>query len=193
MLLDLSPFVERDLTPDDIADFFPTTWEGGQLQFGPKAGLRFGMPRHVNVGLLWFNKNHFDNAGLPYPTDLWSRQEWTWDTFVESAMKLTVRDATGVTRWGADEIFTNMRWSVYVWGAGGDITNWPNRPLQLLLDRNEVVDGLTFAQRLRWEYRVMPPEPGSAEDFVNQKSSMLFNRYFAPSGNRTHRFLSNML
>ncbi|NLN29564.1 MAG: extracellular solute-binding protein, partial [Firmicutes bacterium] len=48
LLLDLSPFVERDLTPDDIADFFPTTWEGGQLQFGPKAGLRFGMPRHVN-------------------------------------------------------------------------------------------------------------------------------------------------
>ena len=175
LLLDLAPYVARDLTSDEIADFFPPTWLSGELHFGERAGMRFGMPRYVNVGTLWFNKDHFDNSGLLYPTTLYNGGDWNWQTFTESARKLLLHNGDEVTRWGADEVFSNMRWATYVWAAGGDITNWPNRPLQLTLNSPEVVQGLEFAQRLRAEHQVMPAEPGNASGFVHQKTSMLLS------------------
>lgn len=42
---------------------------------------------------LWYNKDMFDNAGIPYPPTTLD-EAWTWDEFVEVAKKLTI-DANG--------------------------------------------------------------------------------------------------
>src|SRR5690606_2228023 len=34
LLMDLKPYVERDMSSDDIADYFPPTWLGGELCCG---------------------------------------------------------------------------------------------------------------------------------------------------------------
>ena len=36
-LLDLRPYVERDFTAADIADFFPSAWEAATVKHGPFA------------------------------------------------------------------------------------------------------------------------------------------------------------
>lgn len=48
----------------------------------------YGMPKGFDTVAVWYNKEIFDNAGVAYPTD-----EWTWDEFVETAKKLTDKDA----------------------------------------------------------------------------------------------------
>ena len=45
---------------------------------------------------VYYNKDLFDAAGLPYPKD-----DWDWDEFLNVAQQLTQRDAQGkITQWG---------------------------------------------------------------------------------------------
>lgn len=44
----------------------------------------YGMPKGFDTVAVWYNKEIFDNAGVAYPTD-----DWTWDDFVETAKQLT--------------------------------------------------------------------------------------------------------
>lgn len=44
----------------------------------------YGMPKGFDTIGVWYNKEIFDNAGVDYPAD-----DWTWDDFVETAKKLT--------------------------------------------------------------------------------------------------------
>lgn len=47
-------------------------------------GVRYGMPKDFDTAAVFYNKEIFDNAGVAYPTD-----DWTWDDYVETAKKLT--------------------------------------------------------------------------------------------------------
>ena len=42
------------------------------------------------MGILYYNKDLFDKAGVAYPTE-----NWTWDDLTAAAEKLTVKDASG--------------------------------------------------------------------------------------------------
>lgn len=44
----------------------------------------YGMPKGFDTVAVWYNKEIFDNAGVAYPTD-----DWTWDDFVSIAEQLT--------------------------------------------------------------------------------------------------------
>ena len=91
VLLDLQPFIERDgydLTQlaDQGVGVFKTA-EGGQ----------FGLPRDLNVVVLYYNKAMFDAAGVPYPDDTWD-----WAKLIEVGKQLTLdTDGDGTTdQWG---------------------------------------------------------------------------------------------
>src|SRR4051812_28038428 len=47
-------------------------------------GKQYGLPKDFDTVGLWYNKKHFDAAGVKYPDDT-----WTWATFKEAATKLT--------------------------------------------------------------------------------------------------------
>ncbi len=65
-------------------DYFPRLWESvnwrGELRALPSSG---------QVGVIYYSKDLFDEAGLDYPTD-----DWTWDDMVRMARALT-RDFDG--------------------------------------------------------------------------------------------------
>lgn len=48
----------------------------------------YGMPKGFDTVAVWYNKELFDKAGVPYPKD-----DWTWDDFKDTAKKLTNKDA----------------------------------------------------------------------------------------------------
>lgn len=76
-------------------------------------GKLYGIPKYLAPAGVWYNKKHFDEAKIPYPT-----ADWTWDEFFEIAKKLTVKDAAGkVTRYGAFD------WSFNNEGVAGAISN----------------------------------------------------------------------
>ena len=51
-------------------------------------GVLWGIPRDFDAIAVYYNKTLFDEAGVEYPKD-----GWTWDEFIETAKKLTNPDA----------------------------------------------------------------------------------------------------
>jgi multiple sugar transport system substrate-binding protein len=111
-LLDLQPLIdENDYSvegvPQELVDFFKLGENNATI----------GVPFAVYPSFLYFNKDLFDEAGLPYPPtkvgDKYEGKDWDMDTLREVAMKLTVdadgNDATSadfdpanVVQWGFD-------------------------------------------------------------------------------------------
>jgi multiple sugar transport system substrate-binding protein len=65
----------------------------GMLDLYTLDGELYTLPRDFDTIAVWYNKEIFDEAGVPYPED-----GWTWDDFRETAAELTDPDA-GI--WGA--------------------------------------------------------------------------------------------
>lgn len=79
----LLPRVRREGV--DLSQYFPKTVEG--LSY--RGGL-YAMPVHFSTDVLFYNKKLFDEAGVAYPTD-----DWTWDDYLAAAKRLTRVDAAG--------------------------------------------------------------------------------------------------
>ncbi|HEV2126512.1 MAG TPA: sugar ABC transporter substrate-binding protein [Chloroflexota bacterium] len=88
LTMDLTTYLKVDAYPKDYVGWEPYAWKGKQ----------YGVPWAVQSTGLFYNKSLFDEAGLGYPSE-----NWTWDQFVETAQRLT--------KPGPDEDST-------VWGAG---------------------------------------------------------------------------
>jgi multiple sugar transport system substrate-binding protein len=85
VLAPLDPFIEAEnftAAYPDIKAITDSTVRGGQ---------RYLVPLQIGMMLMFYVKSHFDEAGLPYPTD-----DWTVDEFLDTAMKLT--DLSGETK-----------------------------------------------------------------------------------------------
>lgn len=84
MLLDLtdriksSDKLEMDKFPEDIVEIY--NWEGEK---------QYAVPKDIDTIALWYNKTMFDEAGLSYPDE-----NWTWDDFANAAEKLTKSDGS---------------------------------------------------------------------------------------------------
>jgi multiple sugar transport system substrate-binding protein len=55
-------------------------------------GKQYCVPKDYDTIGLWYNKTMFDKAGIKYPDDT-----WTWDTLLNAAKKLTIKNASGKT------------------------------------------------------------------------------------------------
>ena len=77
-------------------------------------GTLWGIPKDFDSIAVFYNKDMFDAAGVDYPSD-----DWTWDEFIEIAKALTdaengiygVAVAAGGQAWGYD----------YIYGNGGEV------------------------------------------------------------------------
>ena len=108
-VISLDSYIEQSDTvnPDD---FIPAVKEMSD-QFGGN----YALPWCYASEILFYNKDMFDEANVPYPTN-----DWTMDDFVEAAEKLTVIDDSGrVQQYGCDGLtFVGGWWSGI--GAAGD-------------------------------------------------------------------------
>lgn len=157
MLLDLEPYVRRDLSAEDIDDFFPMVWEAPIIRHGSMAGMRFGIPRYVNVNITWYNKSMFDNAGLIYLDELDRAGAWNWDSLLEYSRKLTTKlpDETYAT-YGFKADGTVRGAPAFAWASGGGIFDFPANPTEFIMDKPESLAGLEFLYDLRWTHDVWP-------------------------------------
>ena len=86
--LDLAPLIQA--TNYDMSVYEPSVVQNYNL---PGQG-QIGIPFAVYPSFVYFNKDLFDEAGLPYPPqhfgDPYMGKEWNFDTLRDVAMKLTV-------------------------------------------------------------------------------------------------------
>ena len=144
-LLDLDPLIAGD--PEfDLEDFYPRLVELCRYE-----GPLYSLPRYTSVYVLFYNKDLFDAAGLAYPDDT-----WTWDDYLAAARRLTVDDPDPERRrFGCVIDFWGARVYPWIWSSGGEMLDPSGR--RCLIDGPEAREALQFLVDLRHRWGVCPP------------------------------------
>lgn len=95
--------VEMDKFPEDICTLYQNE------------GKTYAIPKDIDTIALWYNKTMFDEAGLAYPDE-----SWTWDDYYDTAVKLTKEDGS---QYGTAMNPTNNQdgWMNIVYSMGGKV------------------------------------------------------------------------
>lgn len=101
-LLDMSDFLKENKDIDDALDGMEDAFNDGKVQYG--------LPYQSNVQGFFYNKDLFDKAGIAYPTD-----DTTYDEFLDMIAKLKNSGVTpiaigsknsGYSMWEFNEFFS---------------------------------------------------------------------------------------
>lgn len=169
--LDVKPLAHRDLDLDDY--FFLHAAEV------PSSGAWTGIPSDFQVTSLFYNTEHFQRGGLPYPDD-----RWTSDDLLMTARKLTLPGVEGAERWGfvLQPEYITAGWMLWTKLLGGNILDASREHSRL--NEPDTIDALNDMAAFMHIYGIAPPpgvigfSPGDAvEMFRRGQSSMMFNIY----------------
>jgi multiple sugar transport system substrate-binding protein len=146
-VVDVDPFAKRDYKDTDLKDFFAWQWR----DFVLPSGIRFGVPKYVNVMVNWINKDLFDKAGVKLPDD----KTWTHDDYAEMARKLTKKTGDAVDTWG-------LMYPVYSWDRfwykleawGGEVVN-PKDTTEAVFDQEKSLAAFEWSRKLIWDDKAM--------------------------------------
>jgi multiple sugar transport system substrate-binding protein len=131
--------------PGALSDFYPALLDGFRAN-----GQLYGLPRDNDTKVIYYNRDHFRDAGLPEPA-----AGWTWEDLRRTALALTDRTASE-PRYGFG-FEQNSWWLVWLWQNGGDVVNDPMQPTAVQLDSQANADALQFLQDLINRDGVTPP------------------------------------
>jgi multiple sugar transport system substrate-binding protein len=146
VLLDLQPLIERDgYDLGQLAD-------QGVGVFKTADGKQYGLPRDLNVGVLYYNKKIFDAAGIPYPDDTW---DWAKLTEVGKQLTLDTNSDGTMDQWGLYTETSDMEnyWLSLVWQNGGDFFGADGKSTALTTP--EAAGGLQRLQDLIYKDKIM--------------------------------------
>lgn len=164
VLNNLDPFVES--SGMDLSDYWP-----GAIDSTSFEGSVYGFPRDSAVETLYYNKDHFDAAGLDYPTD-----EWTWDDLRAAAEALTVKESSGrVSRYGL--AMEGGKYFNWVGANGGAILDDMFNPTECRLSQPESIEGIEFFaglmnDEIAWRDANLNQAGGDLTVFLAEQASM---------------------
>lgn len=142
-LLDLRPFVEADLDQATLDD-----WDPAQVRsFFTRGGVQYALPKYHGALALLYNKDLFDEAGLPYPDGSWSH-----DDYQAATRRLAGdRNADGsIDRWGSMVDISWERLQVHVNGWGGHFVD-PQDPTRSWMARPESLAAMEWVRARMWD------------------------------------------
>ncbi|MCX6135657.1 MAG: extracellular solute-binding protein [Ignavibacteriales bacterium] len=146
ILLDLNPFVQQ--LRIDTARWYPNV-----LAIARKGEALFAFPKGFTPLMVYFNKDIFDGANLPYPAS-----SWTWNEYLALARKTTVDfDGDGTPdQYGTS--FTNYFyfWIPWVWRTGGDVIDPSGTTASGYLNSPATESALSYLIDLRTVHKVAP-------------------------------------
>ena len=111
-------------------------------------GRVYGVPTNAAVNCIWFHKDLFDRAAVPYP-----KGPWTWAKFIDTAEKLTVRDSAGkVIQYGV--LMDWWYWRHIYLGFGARL--FTPDGTRCVIDSPGGIAAAQLMHDLIYKYRVMP-------------------------------------
>jgi multiple sugar transport system substrate-binding protein len=117
----------------DVSDYWPGTLDATSFD-----GSVYGFPRDIGLEVLYYNKDHFDAAGLDYPDD-----SWTWDDLRAAAEALTVKTTAGrVERYGLG--MEGGKYAQFLLSNGGGLFDDTFNPTECWLSKPESVAAMEF-------------------------------------------------
>ena len=163
----LMPYVRRDLSLDDFNTETFTEWRG----VSQREDELYGFPACLGLTVLFYNKDLFDRAGLPYPDTT-----WTYDELVNAGKKLTI-DANGdgiPEQWGLsfDVHYTGLE--TVIASFGGRILSADGR--HAILTEPATLRALHFIQDIFIKQRIASNTTSFVnpwDSFVGQRAAMI--------------------
>jgi len=167
-LADLNPFLakETDLKASDYYDIM--------IKRFSVDGKLLVLPRDIApIAVVYYNKDLFDKAKLPYPKD-----DWNWDDLRKDAIKLTKRDDKGVP----SQIGFGDDWNLvdaWVLAGGGGMVDDYYHPTRFTMGSPASLAGILFRWKMLMEDHVMPSGSdtqalanGASAQFMNGELAM---------------------
>ena len=145
VIRELQFYIDRDKV--NLKDYYDMPVELFSYQ-----GKCYGFPRDFNIVALYYNKTLFDRAGIKYPDN-----SWTWNNFLEASKKLT-RDTNNdgkIDQWGcAVSPHFETCLANFIWQNGGGMLN--EDKTRCILDEPEAIEAVQFLLDLRYKYKAAP-------------------------------------
>ncbi|HYT69963.1 MAG TPA: sugar ABC transporter substrate-binding protein [Gemmatimonadales bacterium] len=145
-VLDLAPYVDR--AGVDLGCFDQTV-----LSIFSRGDAVYALPRGYTPMVVAYNKDLFDRAGIPYPTD-----DWTWDDFLRIATLLT-QDTDGdgaVDQWGTFFDRRVFLWIPWIWAGGGDVLCPGGRRATGCLDSPATIEAIRWYTSWVTQHHIVP-------------------------------------
>jgi multiple sugar transport system substrate-binding protein len=131
VLENLDPFIAA--SGMDVNDYWP-----GALKTTSFEDHVYGFPRDIGMEVLYYNKDHFDEAGLDYPDE-----NWAWDDLRAAAEALTITAASGrVERYGLG--MEGGKYPQFLLSNGGGMFDDTFNPTECWLSKPESIAGVEF-------------------------------------------------
>lgn len=125
----------------DTDEFLPGILELGQID-----GKQYALIRDASAFQLGYNKDMFDEAGVPYPED-----DWTWDDFIEIGKQLTKFDEDGrPLQFGIENYYTD---EILVQNGARILSEDGST---VLVDSPEAIEAITFGRDLIHKHQIQP-------------------------------------
>ena len=159
LLLPLNEVISKDESAKELLDDIEPNLLAG-MSYGTGGELYF-FPTSWNNVLTFYNKDLFDAAGVPYPEN-----DWTWEEFAETAKALTVKDASGNT----------VQYGYFVPGSNFTVAPWYLTNGVDLLRNNWTESNVTdpkFAEAMKFLHDLIH-EAGAAPNFERGVSDAQF-------------------
>lgn len=167
LLMPLNDLIERDNV--DISKL-------NENLFAPYVinGETYGLPKDFDTIGLWYNKAMFDAAGIEYPNE-----NWTWDDYLAAAQKLTIRENGKTIQYGTIAV-PDMQAEVFnlILQNGGQ--PFSDDGTKCTLNTPEVKEAIQFELDLMHKYNVSPTMgdragTDAASLFAAGQSAMMMN------------------
>jgi multiple sugar transport system substrate-binding protein len=160
-LENIMPYVEG-ASPLDLSIYYQPVLNVGRI-----GDALYGIPKDWTSRAIFYNKALFDTAGIPYPDN-----DWTWEEFLAIAQELTQGE-------GVDKQYGFYTWNSqypiqgFVWSNGGDFISPDGMQATGYLDSPETIEALDWYIRLQTEHLVAPS--GADAETVGDASTLFIN------------------
>ncbi|GGG25754.1 ABC transporter substrate-binding protein [Paenibacillus abyssi] len=114
VLLDLTTMFESQMSLDE---FIPSSAQIMEIN-----GKIYGVSSCTVSPVLYYNKDVFDKANIPYPPSD-PANAWTWDEFREAAKQLTVTEGDKIAQYGAFGFENFYMTTAEIFSNGGQLFN----------------------------------------------------------------------
>lgn len=169
-LTDLAPYFEKEKGLKE--QYWPEV-----LRVYSRGTAQYGVPGDFTPMVLYYNKELFDKAGVPYPSATWTREE-----FRQAAIKLTTKDQFGFA-------FSNWMpgWVMWLWNGGGDVLSNEDQPRASgTLDSDANAETVEFLRQLIVKDKASPSLSQSAgagiDYFASGKAAMAVSGHWSLVG-----------
>jgi multiple sugar transport system substrate-binding protein len=149
--LDLAPWIEGD------ASFKQADFVDGTLDLYTQGEEVWAVPAGIDLIVMYYNQDLFDQAGMPYPAI-----GWTWDDFAGTAAAL--RDPLADV-FGYAPTLDILDALAFIYQHDGRILDSLERPSRATLDDPNAIEAMQWFIELMFDYDVMPTPAQVQETF----------------------------